>query len=85
LKLTARDLLNQANSNDNGNSDFYKNSTSQFNSDRKRANQSNRRRVEEDEFDKVAFNQVKKNEKKTGQATLGCWEQNREKTEKTKE
>jgi U4/U6.U5 tri-snRNP-associated protein 1 len=70
LKLTARDLLNQANSSDNGNSDFYKNSTSKFNSDRKRANQSNRRRVEEDEFDKVAFNQVKKNEKKLGRQLL---------------
>jgi len=85
LKLTARDLLNQANSNDNGNSDFYKNSTSQFNSDRKRANQSNRRRVEEDEFDKVAFNQVKKNEKKLGRQLLDAGNKIVKKTEKTKE
>ena len=72
-KLSARDLLDQANSQNNGNndsSDFYKNSTSKFNADRKRANQSNRRRIEEDEFDKVAFNRVKKNEKKLGRQLL---------------
>merc|ERR1711976_181426 len=65
-KLSARDLIKQSNSDTRR----VNNTNSGFNTDRKRANQSGRRRIEEDEFDKVAFATVKKNERKLGTQLL---------------